>query len=77
MKMENKSLKNAVRYAALGAEFGSMVLGLAFVGHYADKHFNSRPLFTIIGIFVGFVSGIYRLYKISKAFDKMNKNNKD
>lgn len=72
--MENKNFKNAVKYAALGAEFGSMVLGLAFVGHYADKHFNTKPLFTIIGIFVGFVSGIYRLYKISKTFDRINKN---
>ncbi|MEI0559543.1 AtpZ/AtpI family protein [Brachyspira intermedia] len=71
---ENKKLQNGIKYAALGVEFGSMVLGLTFVGHYADKHFNSKPLFTIIGIFVGFVSGIYRLYKISKTFDKMNKN---
>ncbi|CRF34719.1 hypothetical membrane protein [Brachyspira suanatina] len=71
---ENKKLQNGIKYAALGVEFGSMVLGLTFVGHYADKHFNSKPLFTIIGIFVGFVSGIYRLYKISKTFDKINKN---
>lgn len=71
---DNKKLQNGIKYAALGAEFGSMVLGLAFVGHYTDKHFGSRPLFTIIGIFVGFVSGIYRLYKISKTFDKINKD---
>ena len=31
----------------------------------------------LVGVLVWFVSGIYRLYKISKAFDKMNKNNKD
>ncbi|WP_295156951.1 AtpZ/AtpI family protein [uncultured Brachyspira sp.] len=67
---DNKKLQNAVKYAALGVEFGSMVLGLTFVGYYADKYFNSKPLFTIIGIFIGFISGIYRLYKISKTFDK-------
>ncbi len=73
MKIENKNLKNGIKYAALGVEFGSMVLGLAFVGHYVDKHFESKPLFTIVGIFIGFVSGIYRLYQISKTFDKLNK----
>lgn len=71
---ENKKLQNGVKYAALGVEFGSMVLGLTFIGYYTDKHFSTKPLFTIIGIFVGFVSGIYRLYKISKTFDKINKN---
>ena len=30
---ENKKLQNGIKYAALGVEFGSMVLGLAFVGH--------------------------------------------
>ncbi|WP_295163127.1 AtpZ/AtpI family protein [uncultured Brachyspira sp.] len=74
---ENKKLKNSIKYTSLGVEFGSMVLGLAFAGHYTDKHFNTKPLFAIIGIFAGFVFGIYRLYKISKTFDKINKTDKD
>ena len=34
MKIENKNLKNGIKYAALGVEFGSMVLGLAFAVNY-------------------------------------------
>ena len=56
--MENKNLKNGIKYASLGIEFASMILGLAFVGHYIDKKLNSSPLFIIVGIFFGFISGI-------------------
>lgn len=72
--MENKNLKNGIKYASLGVEFSSMILGLAFVGHYIDKKLNSAPLFVIVGIFFGFISGIYRLYKISKFISKNNKD---
>lgn len=73
-QIDNKKIQNIFKYAALGIEFGSMVLAAAFIGNYADRYFISKPLFTIIGIFTGFASGIYRLYKISKTFDKIDKN---
>ena len=66
----NKNIQNAVKYAALGVEFGSIVLGIAWIGNYFDKKISTTPLFTIIGIFLGFISGIYRLYKISKIINK-------
>ena len=72
--MENENLKNGIKYASLGIEFASMILGLAFVGHYIDKKLNSSPLFIIVGIFFGFISGIYRLYKISKIIGRNDKN---
>ncbi len=72
--MDNKDLKNGIKYASLGIEFASMILGLGLVGYYVDEKLNSSPLFTIIGIFFGFVSGIYRLYKISKIISKNDKN---
>lgn len=72
--MNNKKLQNGVKYTALGIEFGSVVLGMTILGHYADKYFNSKPLFTIAGLFFGFISGIFRLYQISKTFDKSNKD---
>ncbi len=72
--MENKDLKNGIKYASLGIEFSSMILGLAFIGYYIDKKLNSSPLFLIAGIFLGFISGIYRLYRISKIISKNDKN---
>ncbi|WP_455145419.1 AtpZ/AtpI family protein [Brachyspira pilosicoli] len=67
------NIKNGIKYTALGIEFGSIILGLAFVGNLADKKFNTSPLFTIAGIFFGFISGIYRLYQLSKIIER-NKN---
>ena len=55
--MENKDLKNGIKYASLGIEFASMILGLGLVGYYIDKKLNSSPLFLIIGMFFGFISG--------------------
>lgn len=72
--MENKDLKNGIKYASLGIEFASMILGLGFVGYYIDKKFSSSPLFLIVGIFFGFISGIYRLYRISKLISKNDKD---
>lgn len=72
--MENKNLKNGIKYASLGIEFASMILGLALVGFYIDKKLESKPLFTIAGLFFGFVSGIYRLYKISKIIGGSDKD---
>ena len=75
--MDNKDLKNGIKDASLGIEFASMILGFGLVGYYADKKLGSSPLFLIVGIFFGFVSGIYRLYKISKIISRNDKNNKD
>ena len=72
--MENKDLKNGIKYASLGIEFASMILGLGLVGYYIDKKLNSSPLFLIIGMFLGFISGIYRLYRISKIISKNDKD---
>lgn len=72
--MENKDLKNGIKYASLGIEFASMILGLGLVGYYIDKKLNSSPLFLIIGMFFGFISGIYRLYRISKIISKNDKD---
>ena len=72
--MENKDLKNGRKYASLGIEFASMILGLGLVGYYIDKKLNSSPLFLIIGMFFGFISGIYRLYRISKIISKNDKD---
>ena len=54
-------------------KFGSIILGLAFVGNLADKKLNTSPLFTIAGIFFGFISGIYRLYQLSKIIERNKK----
>lgn len=70
--MKNNT-KNAIKYTALGIEFGSIILGLAFVGNLADKKMHTSPLFTIVGIFFGFISGIYRLYQLSKILERDDK----
>lgn len=68
--MENKNLRNSIKYVSLGIEFGSTIIAFTFIGNIVDKKLDTKPLFTIIGIFIGFVFGIYRLYRISKIINK-------
>lgn len=74
--MENKDIRNAVKYITLGMEFGGCVLLFTFLGVYLDKKFVTNPLFLIVGIFTGFFFGIYRLFQVSKELDKMDKDKK-
>jgi ATP synthase protein I len=59
-------------YTALGALAGigftiavPMALG-TYLGYLLDSHFNTKPLFILLGLLLGLISGIsgaYRLYK--------------
>ena len=59
-------------YTALGALAGigftiavPMALG-TYLGYLLDSHFNTKPLFILLGLLLGLISGIsgaFRLYK--------------
>ena len=59
-------------YTALGALAGmgfTIAIPIAlgtYVGYLLDGHFNTKPLFILLGLLLGLISGIsgaYRLYK--------------
>lgn len=74
--MEIKDIKNVVKYSSLGIEFGGFILVFVFLGIFLDKKFSTKPLFAIIGIFLGFILGMVRLFKIAKDLDKLDKRDK-
>jgi F0F1-type ATP synthase assembly protein I len=41
----------------------SAVLILGALGYYADKYFNSSPLFILVGLSLGLIIGFYELAK--------------
>jgi F0F1-type ATP synthase assembly protein I len=49
------------RFAAIGAEFFSPILGGSLLGYYLDEHFHSAPWLAVIGVLLGVFLGMYRL----------------
>ena len=41
----------------------------AWLGWLADEKWSMRPMFFIIGLFVGLITGFYNFYKILKNLD--------
>jgi len=49
------------RYAAIGLEFFSPIIGGAIAGYYLDRYFHTTPIIGLVGILGGTVIGLYRL----------------
>jgi F0F1-type ATP synthase assembly protein I len=49
------------RFAAIGLEFFSPILGGALLGYYSDEHFHTAPLLAVTGLLLGVFLGMYRL----------------
>jgi ATP synthase protein I len=64
-------------YSSLGIEMGlSVVIGIG-IGYYLDSYFGTKPVLTIIFMFLGIIAGFRRLYMIWKALDKEDKQKRD
>jgi F0F1-type ATP synthase assembly protein I len=49
------------RFAAIGLEFFSPILGGSLLGYYSDEHFHTAPLLVVTGLLLGVFLGMYRL----------------
>lgn len=59
-----------VRYASIGIEFSSPMVGGAIVGHYLDQYFKTDPYLTLAMFVMGMLAGFYRLITALSAFQK-------
>ena len=63
-----RHLARYARAAAMGFEFVGMVAGGAFVGVYADGYFKTSPWFSMGGVLLGTVGGLYRMIQVQRYF---------
>lgn len=61
---------NLWRYAAIGAELFSPIIGGSVAGYYIDAHFHSGSIWTLVGLLGGVFLGFYRLIAEARAFRK-------
>ncbi|AIM16411.1 MULTISPECIES: AtpZ/AtpI family protein [Neobacillus] len=61
MKNDRNPLKAIALMSTILAQLaGSTLIGV-FSGKWLDKHFDSEPIFLIIGLFIGLGAGIYSM----------------
>ncbi len=58
------------RFAAIGAEFFSPILGGAILGYYLDEYFRIAPALAVSGVLLGTFIGMYRLVVELKNFQR-------
>jgi F0F1-type ATP synthase assembly protein I len=61
---------NLWRYAAIGAELFSPIIGGSVAGYYIDDHFHTGSTWTLVGLLGGVFLGFYRLIAEARAFRK-------
>jgi F0F1-type ATP synthase assembly protein I len=61
MASEAKPPVSLWRFAAIGVEFFSPILGGSLLGYYLDGYFHTTPVLAISGVLLGAFLGMYRL----------------
>ncbi len=59
---EDKAGSGYARSVGLGFAFLALLAVLALVGYFIDKLLGTLPLFLFIGLGLGFVGALYRVY---------------
>ena len=58
------------RYAAIGAEFFSPIIGGSVAGYYIDEYFHTGSIWTLVGLLGGVFLAFYRLIIEMREFRK-------
>jgi F0F1-type ATP synthase assembly protein I len=66
---------SALRFVGIGAYIGlSIVLGV-WIGSLLDRHYDSQPLLTLIGLALGLLLAATGVYRMLKGFIKQWQDN--
>jgi F0F1-type ATP synthase assembly protein I len=61
---------NLWRFAAIGVELFSPIIGGSIAGYYLDSYLHTGSVWTIIGLIGGTFLGFYRLIAEARQFQK-------
>jgi ATP synthase protein I len=61
------------KYAAIGLEFPSTVIGGLLLGYFIDQYFGSSPWFTVSLTLLALIGGFIRLFQLLKHFASRGK----
>lgn len=68
----SKAYRKAIPYLNLVYVLIGSIIMFGILGWYADKYFQAKPIFTVLGIFAGLGIGFYSFFKSLKQIEKNN-----
>jgi F0F1-type ATP synthase assembly protein I len=68
-----KVVRATFTYSHVGLFFGVAICIGLFGGLWLDNHFQTKPIFTLVGILVGVISGFRELYRVAKQYERQLK----
>ena len=57
-------------FAGVGIQFAAAIIAFLFAGQWLDNRIGTKPVFTIIGVFVGSGAAFYNMYRKITAAQK-------
>ena len=72
----NESYRQFAPYLGLGTQMVVTILLLTFLGKYADDHYQTKPLYTVIGALLGATAGFYTMIRSLLSLFKKDKKSK-
>ncbi|MBT6177902.1 MAG: AtpZ/AtpI family protein [Deltaproteobacteria bacterium] len=63
----------AGRYSSVGVEMAVCIGGSTLAGHYADRHFGTKPWLFLFGLVVGTGAAIKAVVRIVRQFKASNR----
>jgi F0F1-type ATP synthase assembly protein I len=65
-----------MRYATIGIEFIAIFLIFLLAGVWLDRRFNMKPVFTLVGMVLGFAGSMYRVVRVAQQFRRESRSNR-
>ena len=59
----------AMRYLTIGVEFIAVFLIFVAIGFAIDQRWGRPPIFTMVGMVIGFAAAMYRLLRLAQDHD--------
>ena len=76
-KNQADAYRSYIKTSAVGLEFGLSIVVGALLGYFADKYFHSSPYGLLIGIVIGCVAAVKRLWTFVKSYLEKHDRNDD
>jgi F0F1-type ATP synthase assembly protein I len=72
----SEAYRKLAPYLNIGTTWAISVLFFTWLGWYFDNKWETNPLLTVVGAFIGISTGFYHFIKVVAQESKKDKNNK-
>ncbi|MCX6157547.1 MAG: AtpZ/AtpI family protein [Ignavibacteriae bacterium] len=68
-----KTDSKVVKYSGLGIQLSATIIVFLFGGLWLDKYFETKFIFTLVFVFLGFVGVFYKIFAVLKELEEERK----